>query len=117
MGFDIVGDSIVYLHIGGIWARRGYPGRLMSHITDAVVAVNLDRVTPEGYTVVAEVCAPMNKGVFACEDMAARVTEIWTKNGAQVTYGGHSFDGKSGLYQAKVYGYWPKATEEGTEET
>ena len=102
MGFDIVGDSIVYLHIGGIWARRGYPGRLMSHITDAVVA---------------EVCAPMNKGVFACEDMAARVTEIWTKNGAQVTYGGHSFDGKSGLYQAKVYGYWPKATEEGTEET
>ena len=116
MGFDVVGDSIVYLHIGGVWARRGYPGRLMSHITNAVVAVNLSKVTPEGATVVAEVCAPMGKGARVCEDMAARVYEIWTQNGAQATYGGHSFDGKSGLYRSSVYGFWPKAADEGAEE-
>lgn len=116
MGCDVVGDAILYLHVGGIWARRGYPGRLMSHITNAVVAVNVHKVTPEGTTVVAEVCAPMNKGVATCENMADRVAEIWVEKGAVVTYGGHRFDGKSGLYQTSVYGYWANQPEEGTEE-
>lgn len=116
MGCDVVGDAILYLHIGGIWARRGYPGRLMPHITDAVVAINVDKVTPEGTTVVAEVCAPMTKGVFACEDMADRVAQIWAEKGAVVTYGGHRFDGKSGLYQTSVYGYWAHTAEEETED-
>ena len=117
MGFDVIGDAILALHIGGVWARRGYPGRLMSHITDAVVAVNLHKVTSEGTMMVAEVCAPMTKGVAACESMADRVATIWAEKGAEVTYGGHRFDGKSGLYQTSVYGYWPNAAEEGAEET
>ena len=41
MGCDVVGDAILYLHVGGIWARRGYPGRLMSHSTNAVVACSM----------------------------------------------------------------------------
>ena len=112
MGYDLIGDSILYLHAGGIWARRGYRGGLMPHVTDTVVAVNLHKSAPEGDTVVAAVCTPMSKGVYACEDMAYRVHQIWEQKGAVVTYGGHSFDGKSGLYQATVYGFWAKQTEE-----
>lgn len=117
MGRKSVGDAIIYLHASDIWAHRGYPGRLMPHITEPTVAVNLHKLNPEGVTIVAEVCVPMNKGVYACEDMAARIEEVWKKAGAVVTYGGHSFDGKSGLYQMSVYGYWPDTTEESTEET
>ena len=111
MGCNVVSDAIVYLHANGIWARRGYPGGPMPQITNAVVAVNLHKVTPEGATVVAEVCAPMTMGVYACEDMAERVKDSWSKFGAVVTYGGHRFDGKSGMYQTSVYGYWAKQTE------
>ena len=117
MGCDVVGDAILYLHVSGIWARRGYPGMLMPHITNPVVAVNLHKVSTEGTTVVAEVCAPMNMGVYACEDLADQVSESWTKFGGTVTYGGHSFDGKSGLYQTSVYGFWASTAEEETEET
>lgn len=111
MGCDLVGDAIVYLHAGGIWARRGYPGGLMPQITNAVVAVNVHKVEPEGITIVAEVCAPMTMGVYACEDMADKVNDIWSKHGAVVTYGGHRFDGKSGMYQTSVYGYWANQQE------
>ena len=65
MGYDLIGDSILYLHAGGIWARRGYRGGLMPHVTDTVVAVNLHKSAPEGDTVVAAVCTPMSKGVYA----------------------------------------------------
>ena len=118
MGENLLGNSIIYLHVNQIYARRGYPGSMMPHITEPAVAVNIHKVTPEGMTIVAEVCSPMHKGVYACEDLARRIDEIWTEKGASVTFGGHKFDGKSGLYQMSVYGYWPYQTEEaeGTED-
>ena len=116
MGNTLLGKSIIYLHTHKILARRGYPGTMMPHITEPVVAINIHKVTPEGMTIVAEVCSPMSKGVYACEDLARQINEIWTEKGATVTFGGHNFDGKSGLYQMSVYGYWPYVTEE-TEET
>ena len=116
MGYDVIGQAIMALHFNGIWAKRGYPGSLMPHVTNTVVAVNMYRSTPEGDTLVATICAPMSKGVYACEDMASQVHQIWENKGATITYGGHSFDGKSGLYQAVVYGFWPKKTEAAEEE-
>ena len=100
------------LHSKKIWARRGYRGQLMPHITDTAVVVNVHKKDPEGVTLVAEVCAPMNKGMHACEDMAAKIETAWMEDGGAVTYGGHKFDGKSGLYQMSVYGFWPDQTEE-----
>ena len=111
MGSDPVAIAIVSLHVEKISARRGYPGSVMPHITEPVVAINIHKSSPEGMTVVAEVCSPMSKGVYACEDLAERIDKAWTKQGATVTYGGHKFDGKSGLYQMSVYGYWPYETE------
>ena len=116
MGNHAVALAIVSLHVDNIEASRGYPGGLMPHITKPVVAVNIHSYTPEETTVVAEICAPMNLGVYACEDMAKRIYTAWTKQGATVNYGGHKFDGKSGLYQMSVYGHWPNETET-TEET
>ena len=87
----------------------------MPQITEPAVAVNLHKVTPEGSTVVAEICVPMSMGVYACENTARSVAEAWVNDGFTVTYGSHSFDGKSGLYQTSVYGYLPNTTEE-TEE-
>lgn len=113
MGFDPVADAIVSLHVDGIGASRGYPGSIMPHITKPVVAINIHKAEPQGMTVVAEVCAPMTMGVYACEDLAERIEKCWTKNGYTVTYGGHKFDGKSGLYQMSVYGFWAYETEEG----
>ena len=84
----------------------------MPQITEPAVAINIHKATPEGMSIVAEICSPMNKGVYACEDLARRIEEIWTGKGATVTFGGHKFDGKSGLYQMSVYGYWPYETEE-----
>ena len=112
MGFDPVAKAIMSLHLEGIGARRGYPGRIMPHITKPVVAINIHKAATEGMTVVAEVCAPMNMGVYACEDLADRIEKCWTKNGFTVTYGDHKFDGKSGLYQMSVYGFCPYQTEE-----
>ena len=112
MGDNLLANSILYLHAHEIYGRRGYPGTLMPQITEPAVAINIHKATPEGMTIVAEVCVPMGKGVFACENMARQINEIWTENGATVTFGGHKFDGKSGLYQTSVYGYWPYQTEE-----
>lgn len=117
MGNDLIGDAIIYLHANEIWAHRGYPGRLMPHVTEPAVAINLHKYTPEGVTVVAEVCAPMDKGVYACEDLAERICKVWEERGAAVTYGSHRFDGKSGLYMMSVYGTWLRETEETTEDT
>lgn len=114
MGNDLIGDAILYLHVNEIWAHRGYPGGLMPHITEPAVAINLHKYTPEAVTVVAEVCAPMNKGVYACEDLAERICQIWERYGAEVTCGAHKFDGKSGLYQMSVYGTWPREKEGAT---
>lgn len=115
MGTDPLGNAIVYLHIAKIWAYRGYPDRVMPHITKPTVAVNIHKHTPEGMTVVATVCVPMSLGVYACEDMADQIEKVWTAKGGVVTYGEHSFDGKSGMYLMPVYGYWAYQTEE-TEE-
>ena len=111
MGYSVA-QAIIKLHGAGVPARRGYPGGLMPHITDTVAAVNLHKCTPEATTLVAQVCTPMAKGVYACEDTANIVAQVWTDAGAIVSYGGHSFDGKSGLYQMAVYGEWRNAVEE-----
>lgn len=116
MGSYSVGQAIIKLHAAGVRAQRGYPGSLMPQITDTVAAVNLHKSDPEGVTIVAEICTPMTKGVYACEDMAKTVDAAWAEDGATVTYGDHSFDGKSGLYQMSVYGRWENATDESTEE-
>lgn len=108
--------AIVKLHANEIWARRGYPGSLMPHITDTAVVVNIHKYSPEGIVLVAEICAPMTKGMHACEDMAKRIDALWSEDGGVVTYGGHKFDGKSGLYQMSLYGQWLNATEETTGE-
>lgn len=114
MGSYSVGQAIVKLYLAGIRTQRGYPGSLMPQITDTVAAVNLHKSSPEGVTIVAEICTPMDKGVYACEDTAKLVDEAWTKAGAVVTYGGHKFDGKSGLYQMSVYGEWKNEVEDTT---
>jgi hypothetical protein len=116
MEFNPVGEAIVALHVKDILARIGYPGKLMPHVTEPLVAVNLHKMTPEGATVVAAVCVPMNMGVNRCERMAKDVANAWTRVGFTVNYGSHQFDGKSGLYLTSVYGYLPRPVEE-TEET
>ena len=106
MGRYTVGNAITVLHVYGIRAQRGYPGNLMPQLSGAVVAVNMHKWEPLKSTLVAEVCAPMTMGVYACEDLAARVAQIWTNNGGVCSYGDHRFEGKSGLYIMKVYGVW-----------
>lgn len=78
----------------------------MPQLTGAVVAVNMHKWEPTRTTLVAEVCAPMSMGVYACEDLAAKVVKLWAAEGGKCTYGDHRFDGKSGLYIVKVYGVW-----------
>ena len=117
MGSYTVGQAIVKLHGAGLRAQRGYPGSLMPQITNTVVAVNLHKADPDGVTIVARICAPMTKGLYACEDVAQTVEAVWTEAGAEVTCGYGSFDGKSGLYQMEVYGLWKNAVEDTTEET
>ena len=103
------------MHLKKIGARVGYPGKLMPHVTEPMVAVNLHKMTPEGGTVVAEVCVPMNLGVTRCEQTAKKVVEAMEKQGFSMTYGSHRFDGKSGLYQTSIYGYLPRPAEEEAE--
>ena len=76
MGSITIGSAIVKLHAVGIRAQRGYPGMLMPHLTGAVAAVNIHKEEPEKTTLVAEVCAPMNMGVYACEDLAEKVALV-----------------------------------------
>lgn len=116
MEFNPIGSAIVALHVKKIMARVGYPGELMPHVTEPLVAVNLHKMTPEGATVVVEICVPMDMGVYGCEWTAEAVEAALTRVGFTVTYGSHRFDGKSGLYQTSVYGYLPRPAEE-TEET
>lgn len=111
MGSYTVGQAIVKLIAAGIRAQRGYPGTLMPHLTGAVAAVNVHKEEPGKTALVAEVCAPMSVGVYACEDLAAKVAEVWTKAGASCSYGDHDFDGQSGLYHMSVFGTWVDATE------
>lgn len=106
MGNFTVGNGISPLLLSGIRVQRGYPGTLMPHLSGAVVAVNMHKWEPQKTTLVAEVCAPMTMGVYACEDLAAKVVQIWTSKAGVCTYGDHRFDGKSGLYIVKVYGVW-----------
>lgn len=94
-----------------IRVQRGYPGSLMPQLTGAVVAVNIHKAEPEQTVFVAEICAPMSMGVYACEDLAAKVVKAWTDAGGVCSYGDHRFDGKSGLYIMKAYGTWPNSTE------
>lgn len=106
MGFFSVGQAIVELQVAGIRAQRGFPGMLMPHLTGAVAAVSVHKDEPEKTTLVADICAPMNMGVYACEDLAKKVAQEWTKAGGACSYGDHRFDGQSGLYQMCVYGTW-----------
>lgn len=106
MGCYTVGQAIVNLHLAGIRAQRGYPGSMMPHLTGAVAAVNIHRDEPDKTTLVAEVCAPMHMGVFACEDLASKIASVWSEAGAVCSYGDNKFDGKSGLYSLSLYGTW-----------
>lgn len=115
MGSYSVGRADVKLLKAGLRCQRGYPGSLMPQITDTVVALNVHKYSPEGIIIEARICTPMNKGVYACEDAAVIIYEAWTEDGGVVTYGDHSFDGKSGLYEMSVFGEWKNTTEE-TEE-
>lgn len=91
----------------------------MPQLTSAVAAVNIHKSEPTRVTMRAIICAPMNLGLYACEDLAGRVAEIWTAEGGVCTYGDDGFDGKSGIYTMKVYGVWvdPSEDTETTEET
>lgn len=111
MGYT-VGQAIFKLLQAEVRAQRGYPGTLMPHLTGAVAAVNIHKEEPEGTTLVAEICAPMSMGVYACEDLAKKVSEVWTEAGASCSYGNHRFDGQSGLYKMSVYGTWVNQTAE-----
>ncbi len=114
MGYYTVGQAIVQLHVASIRAQRGFPGTLMPHLTGAVAAVSVHKDEPDKTTLVADICAPMSMGVYACEDLAKKVAQVWTEAGGACTYGDRRFDGQSGLYQMSVYGTWtaPEKTEE-----
>lgn len=94
----------------GIRVQRGYPGTLMPHLSGAVVAVNIQRKEEYKTTLVAEVCAPMTMGIYACEDLAAKVASYWTAIDGICSYGDKGFDSKSGLYFLRVQGTWYKET-------
>ena len=111
MGCFSVGDAIVHLHAAGIRAKRGYPGSRMPQLTGAVAAVNVYKEEPGRTTLIAEVCAPMSMGVYACEDLAAKVAKAWNNAGAACSYGNHKFDGQSGIYYLTVLGVWEDSTE------
>lgn len=115
MGCYTVGEALISLQVAGVRAQRGYPGVLMPQLTGAVAAVNVHKEEPDKTTLVAQICAPMSMGVYACEDLAATVSEVWTAAGAVCSYGDHRFDGQSGIYQMSVLGTWVEATEETTE--
>ncbi len=106
MGLPSVSDGIGYLTKAGIRAGRGYPGRLMPHISSAVVAVSLKRQEPKKKTLSAAVCGPQWLGAVACEYLAEKVSEAWTAAGAVCTYGQCRFDGQSALYILEVQGSW-----------
>lgn len=114
MGYYTVGKAIVQLHVAGVRAQWGYPGVLMPQLTGAVAAVNVHKDEPDKTTLVAYICAPMNMGITACEDLAEKVVQAWTEAGGACSYGDHRFDGQSGLYQMSVYGTWaaPEKTAE-----
>ena len=117
MGSYSVGQAIVKLHVAGIRAQRGYPGSLMPQLTGAVAAVNVYKEEPQKTTLVAEVCAPMSMGVYACEDLAAKVVQAWTEAGGVCSFGSSRFDGKRGIYHMPVVGVWETVAEDTTEET
>jgi hypothetical protein len=87
----------------------------MPHLSGSVAAVNVHKEEPGKTTLVAEVCAPMSMGVYACEDLAEKVAQVWTEAGAVCSYGDHRFDGQSGIYHMSVFGTWVDAMEETTE--
>jgi len=114
MGSFTVGEAVVHLQLAGVRAQRAFPGTLMPHLTGAVAAVTVHKEEPAKTTLVAYVCAPMDLGVHACEDLAKKVIQVWTEADGACSYGEHSFDGQSGLYQMAVYGTWtsPERTAE-----
>lgn len=114
MGIDI-GRAILALMGEGIRVQRGYPGILMPHLTGAVVAVNVWEDEPYKTTLVAEICAPMTMGIYACEDMAIRVSNCWKGISGECSFGDKGFDSKSGLYFMKVKGVWWKEDRISTE--
>lgn len=116
MEFKPVATAIIALHVRDIFARVGYPGNLMPHVTEPLVAVNLHKMTPEGATVAVKICVPMNMGVYQCERSAKEVADALIPMGFSVTYGSHSFDGKSGMYMTTVYADLPRPVEDGETE-
>lgn len=106
MGKVTVAEAVKCLKEAGIRADRGYPGRLMPHLTGPVVAVNVKHSDSQKQTLVANVCVPMILGAGGCEDAAVKVVAAWSTLGGSCSYGDCRFDGDCELYVLPVLGVW-----------
>lgn len=114
MGLPSVDEAMIALARLGLPANFGNPGRVMPHLKEPIVAVNLEKTSATSRTMVAYVCGPKHLGQIACGQLATQVAMYWEFMGAQCTYGQYSFDGKAAIHIVTVYGTWT-ATEEPAE--
>ena len=114
MDLPSVDEAVISLAKMGLPANIGNPGRVMPHLTQPIVAVNLEKTSENSRTMVAYVCGPKHLGQIACGRLATHVALCWMSMGAQCEYGQYSFDGKAAIHIVKVYGTWT-ASEETTE--
>lgn len=111
MGLPTVKDAVLYLVKYGISADIGNPGSVMPHLPEPVVAVNTLEASLTSKTLVASVCGPQAQGLTACESLASRIATYWTAQGAECSWGDHSFDSKAAIHIVKVYGTWTTTEE------
>lgn len=116
MAMVIVDSVIEALTEAGLSAQKAYPGGAMPNITQAQMAVNLEKVdyTARSATVLVTVMVPVEQGGIACETAAVQVGTALESMGGVVVQEECRFNAYADAYYIRVLGtFYGSAVMEG----
>lgn len=113
MGYPEVGQVIYWLKSVGLRADRGFPGANMPRIEAPAAAVSLYEIDSAlgRRTISVVVCSPVGAGGSACEDMAVRVMQVLTGQGADCIQNACSYNNWGHFFSVQVLASWQEIPE------
>lgn len=106
MAMVIVDAVVESLSEAGLSAQKAYPGGAMPNITQAQMAVNLEKLdyTARSATVMVTVMVPVEQGGAACETAAIQVGTVLERLGGVVVQEECRFNAYADAYYIRVLG-------------
>ena len=106
MAMVIVDSVLEALTEAGLSAQKAYPGSAMPNITQASLAVNLEKLdyTARSATVLVTVMVPVDQGGGACETAAVRAGTVLESMGGVVVQEECRFNAYADAYYVRVLG-------------